>query len=140
MEDLKTLLPILALLISVTGLLYQHFGVIMKLKDDIAIIKTDTATIKVQTDLFWHIIENRTADLLKSYPTHLSKDILIDKYKNRELSLSDAEELRTILNGEQQQIKDNQFAYILTIARLEQVIYQLRSGGKIARILDDISR
>jgi len=138
MEDIKTLLAILSMLISIIGLLYLHFGVIMKLKDDIAKVKDDNSKdlievnskldkMCVKTDLFWQIIEGKVVDVLKSFPTYLEKDILLDKLSDKSLTLSEAERLRTTLDGEMKLTKDNQFAYILILARLEQLIYDLRN-------------
>jgi hypothetical protein len=138
MEDIKTLLAILSMLISIIGLLYLHFGVIMKLKDDIAKVKDDNTKdlievnskldkMCVKTDLFWQIIEGKVVDVLKSFPTYLEKDILLDKLSDKSLTLSEAERLRTTLDGEMKLTKDNQFAYILILARLEQLIYDLRN-------------
>jgi hypothetical protein len=140
MEDIKTFLAILSMLISIIGLLYLHFGVIMKLKDDIAKVKEDSTRdlietnskldkMCVKTDLFWQIIEGKVVNVLKSFPTDLGKDILLDKLIEKSLTLPEAEKLRTTLDGEMQLTKDNLFAYVLVLARLEQLIYDLRNEG-----------
>jgi hypothetical protein len=140
MEDIKTFLAILSMLISIIGILYLHFGVIMKLKDDIAKVKEDSTRdlietnskldkMCVKTDLFWQIIEGKVVNVLKSFPTDLGKDILLDKLIEKSLTLPEAEKLRTTLDGEMQLTKDNLFAYVLILARLEQLIYDLRNEG-----------
>jgi hypothetical protein len=140
MEDIKTFLAILSMLISIIGILYLHFGVIMKLKDDIAKVKEDSTRdlietnskldkMCVKTDLFWQIIEGKVVNVLKSFPTDLGKDILLDKLIEKSLTLPEAEKLRTTLDGEMQLTKDNLFAYVLVLARLEQLIYDLRNEG-----------
>ena len=121
-------LPILALIVSVVGLVvgltYQRFGVITGIVERLAKVET-------KVDLFWSAIEGRVTEILKS-PTHLEKDELLDKLVSKEINLQGAQRLRTILNEELKNRKriDNgkRLAYALMLGRLEQVIFDF--GGK----------
>jgi hypothetical protein len=69
------------------------------------------------------MVEQKVASMLKSYPTYLEKDILIEKFQEGRLSLEEAETLRCILVNEQEIAeKNNALAYFLVIARLDQII------------------
>jgi MFS superfamily sulfate permease-like transporter len=83
--------------------------------------------LETQVELFWKAIEGNVGQLLKS-PTHIEKDLLLDKLAHRELNLTEAETLRSILTDEMQlHGRDNGIiAYALIIGRLEQIIYDLR--------------
>ena len=87
----------------------------------------DIAVLKKQMDLFWSAIEGNVGQLLKS-PTHVQKDMLLDKLAHRELTLTEAETLRSILTDEMQLHgrENGIIAYALIIGRLEQIIYSLR--------------
>lgn len=146
--DLKELLPILTIVGLVITWVYNYFAYIIKIKEEIAqtndeITKSlsiiqqahnkeiqdlsiSIADIRVKVDLTWKCIEGKVIDLLKTFPTQLDKDILLDKMKEISLSLEDAERLRTLLDCELINAKDNKFIYILILARLEQIIYDLR--------------
>ena len=137
MDDVKTLLPILSILIALASIMFTYFGLVLKIRDDMskdkAEIKDDISNINIhlanlgtKIDLFWKCIESKAVDLLKSYPTHKEKDVLLDKLKERSLSVSDAELLRTILSEEMKSSEKDKFCYILILGRLEQILYDLR--------------
>jgi hypothetical protein len=113
-------LPVLAIIIAVAGLLYQHFGMITGIKERLIALET-------KVDLFWTAIESRVIEMLKS-PNHLEKDELLDKLLHKEITLQEAQTLRTILNEEltHREEMDNgmRLAYALMIGRLEQIIFQ----------------
>jgi len=151
--ELKDFLPIIAIFVSITGLLYQYFGVILKIREDmgkdkesiskdIGEIKSKISSLETKTELFWRCIEGKVVDMLKTYPTNIDKDVLLDKFKENSLTIEEAERLRTALNCEIQNTQDKQFAYILAIARLEQLIYDLRNKIDKAKykILEDVSK
>lgn len=136
--ELKDFLPIIAIFVSITGLLYQYFGVILKIREDmgkdkesiskdIGEIKSKISSLETKTELFWRCIEGKVVDMLKTYPTNIDKDVLLDKFKENSLTIEEAERLRTALNCEIQNTQDKQLAYILALARLEQIIYDLRN-------------
>jgi len=81
--------------------------------------------------IFWKIIEEKVVDVLKS-PTHIQKDILLDKFKNRTIELDEMEELKNILDHEQHLKKNtnNKLGYIMVMARLEQLILSRRKKWK----------
>jgi hypothetical protein len=113
------------LVILVVGLLGLYFGPITKMKEDIA-------AIKVKVDLYWKGIEDLVIERLKSYPSNIDKDVLLDKFKQRELSLSEALTLRTILKEELRLNGDpaKEFAYVLALPLLETHIDELKRRGK----------
>jgi hypothetical protein len=117
-------LPVIAICLTIIGLLFQHFFVLSGMKERLT-------SLEVKMDLFWKAIEGNVVKLLKSYPTYINKDILLDKFSNKELEIDDAHRLRTILIGEMENTEtNNKLAYVLIIARLEQIIYELKSGKK----------
>src|SRR4030042_4758740 len=117
MEEVIKILPFVAILISFASILYTYFGVVLGLKEDISNSNERLASLEVKTDLFWRCIENKAGDLLKSYPTAKEKDLLLEKLKERSLSIQEAEMLRTILDGEMgMDGSKDKFCYILLIA------------------------
>jgi hypothetical protein len=111
--------PMVAIGVSVCGLLFQHFAVTAKIQERITRLET-------KVELFWSSIEKSVAPMLKSYPTNVEKDILLDKMTLGELSLDEAYHLRTILMEEAKIERDKAIAYALALARLEQIIYDLK--------------
>ena len=64
--------------------------------------------------------------MLKTYPTNVNKDVLLDNMLHNELTLDDAQELRSILKGEMELAKkENILIYVLALGRIEQVIFEL---------------
>ena len=116
-------LSIFAIVLSVCGLAFQQFGVLSKMKERITSLET-------KIDLFWKAIENNVVTLLKTYPTNITKDVLLDKLTNDELTLEDAQLLRTILLGEMATAAEKKLAYVLIVARLEQKIFDLKNNNK----------
>jgi hypothetical protein len=111
-------------IIAVAGLLITYFGFVLKVSERMTKVET-------KVDLFWKVIETNVGSLLKS-PTHVEKDMLLDKLSHRELNIKEAETLRSILTDEMQ-LKgrsDAIIAYSLIIGRLEQILYELRSKKK----------
>jgi hypothetical protein len=107
----------------VIGWLVNYFSVIVKIKEDIA-------DLKAVVNLFRKGLEVKVADMLKSYPTNLSKDILLEKYKRRELTLDEAVTLRTILQEEMRCNSEKAAVYALALATLEPLIYELKKRSK----------
>jgi hypothetical protein len=75
--------------------------------------------MKVKIDVFWKALDNRLADMLKS-PTHLDKDILMEKYKHDLLTFDETLVLKTILEEEWNQKKSLDLAMFLS--RLDVII------------------
>ncbi len=99
------------------------------------IAKTDAhlSASDTKTDLVWRCIETRAADILKTFPSDVDKDVLLDKFKERSLDIDEAERLRTILKGEFKESLEKEsedakdpFCYLVVLGRLEQVLYDLR--------------
>jgi len=114
-------LSIGAMGLTVAGLAFQHFSVLSKIKERLTSLET-------KTDLFWKIIEGNVVKLLKTYPTNIDKDILLDKLSNGELVITEAERLRTVLSNELENTKkNNKLAYILVVARLEILLTEIKN-------------
>ena len=118
-------IAIAALILTIAGFMINYFAVIAGMKERLA-------TLETKMELFWRAIENNVIHLLKSYPTHIRKDILLDKLSCRALNLEEAYELRTILREEMKGLLNNTntIAYVLMIARLEQRIYEMGNKKK----------
>lgn len=94
------------------------------LSERIAVLETQN---KLEHDLFWKNIENKIINILKSFPTNVEKDHLLDKFISKDINLHEATLLKTILEGELKITEKEKFGYILILARLEQLIYELRN-------------
>lgn len=132
MEMVNIFLPIIMSLLATTiGLLLQYFMVILKMKEDfakdISEIRSRMTALETKTELFWRCIENKVVDMLKSYPTNIDKDVLLDKFVSKEITLDEVIILKTILEGELKLAEKEKFGYVLILGRLEQVIYDLRN-------------
>lgn len=112
-------LAVTAIVVTIVGLLVQYFGVIAGMKERLSSLET-------KVDLFWKVVEDKVTQILKS-PNYFDKDLLLDKMRDRSLSLKEAEALRTIMNEE---ISLNHSKHllgsILIIARLEGIIAEAR--------------
>lgn len=130
-EKDMNLIPIVAAFISILGLVYMYFGVIFGIKEQMAKMGERQARLEVKADLFWKTIEDNVVKLLKTYPSNVPKDVLLDMMVRGELSLENARLLRTILIEENKNtIKNPQdpLAYALVLGRVEQIILEM--GGK----------
>jgi hypothetical protein len=151
-EVISIIFSIIAVIGMVTTILYTQFGAMSKIKEDSAKamadirqdfnnkfeeirsdqskqmldVKTDIMAIKTEHNIFWECVKDRIVDSLKNFPEQLDKDILLDKFKEDSLSVIEMEKLRTILCEEQKLTKENQFAYVMVITRLEQLIRRQR--------------
>ena len=128
METLKIILPIIfSLFIFGIGMLLQYFTVILKIKEEMGGINIKVSTLETKTELFWRCIENRVVDMIKTFPTNIKKDVLLDKLKSKEIILEEAAVLKTILEGELKTAEKDALSYILVLSRLEQIIFELRT-------------
>lgn len=90
--DAPTLTALLSLIGTVTTPIVLKFGVIDKLRDDLAELKTFQAEDKIKIDLFWSVIQSRVASLVKA-PTHDRLDELVEKFEQHIASLPELKEL-----------------------------------------------
>jgi hypothetical protein len=115
--------PAIAIGISILGWLVAYFKWLVGIQDRLARLET-------KTELFWKCVEGNMVALLKTYPTCIEKDVLLDKMQNDQLTKDEAFTLRTILSEEMKRDREKAIAYILLIARLEQKIYDLTCEEK----------
>lgn len=123
-------LGVVSILIAISGFIFQQFGVISGVKERLTALET-------KMDIFWKAIEGKVVEMLKSYPSYIEKDTLLDKMAKMELNVEEAEKLRTILACEftaEKQDNGKKIAYTLTLARLEQIIVDIKNSNKIKRI------
>jgi hypothetical protein len=124
-------LPFVSIGISLLGLIATY----VKLSNDgeqrSRLQSERIAKIETKVDLFWRVVETNVGQLLKS-PDHYLKDLLIDKMARRELTLPEAEQLRSILTDEMQLMgrQNGVVAYTLILGRIEQLLYDLRAKKK----------
>lgn len=123
---LEELLPVIAIMVSVLGLTYQHFAVLSRMKDDMTRVKERLAALETKTGLFWNMVEKKMSKLLMSFPTNIPKDELLLKFSEGRVTLDEAETLRCmlILEEEQGEVKGSPQAliYLFIIERLNQII------------------
>lgn len=119
MED--KYLSITAIVLTIVGLLFQHFGVLANMKERIS-------TLETKMELFWGTVEKNVGALLKTYPTNIGKDVLIDKMIDGVLTEEEARLLKTILIGEMDNKSvEQRLPYVLVIGRLDSLLYVLKS-------------
>ena len=106
---ISIVLSIISIIVTVSTI---YFGFINKLTERIT-------KVEVKNDLFWKALENKLADMLKS-PTHLNKDILLEKFKLGLLNQEEMVVLSTILTEEYNVCKSLPLAML--ISRLESEI------------------
>jgi hypothetical protein len=128
-------LSIFAIAISVLTLIFSYYSVSIKFRKELADNNTAICervkSLEVKTELFWKCVEGGVVNMLKSYPTNIHKDVLLDKMIHNELTLDDAQQLRTILTEEMKvDDKGHALAHILALGRLEQIIFDLLPRGK----------
>ncbi len=121
-------LPVFSIFIAIFGFLFQQFGVISEMKERLVSLET-------KMEIFWKAIESNLGSMLKSYPSNLEKDLLLDKMMRKELTLEDAERLRTIIIGEMETNNGDEvkkIAYVLLGARIDQIIFDIKKSIKIS--------
>jgi len=95
MDDI-VLVSIVSLIVSTivagVGFILQYFGVVLKIKEDIA-------SLKVKIDLFWTIVERDFPKILHS-PHTPRFDFLLEAMESDTLARSDMKELYSLLNEE----------------------------------------
>ena len=106
------ILSITAIVLAVVGYTFSYFAMISKMQGRLVRVET-------KVDLFWHLVEEKMADVLHS-PTHKVKDDLLLKLKVDQLSLEESLQLRGILREESSNPEKQYLAlaYYLTIALL----------------------
>lgn len=129
MPELEIAISVTSIMLTVIGLLFQYFKVILGLKERMA-------TLETKINLFWSIVEREIPRLLKD-PTGLTKDGLLDKFAEHHsngMTLQEMEELTGILECELKEKKmtnTRRIAYALIVGRLKQLIYEKKGrGGK----------
>lgn len=110
--DSSNILSIAAIVLVLIGYIITYFGMISKMQGRLVSLET-------KVDLFWHLVEEKMADLLHS-PTNKVKDGLLDKLKANQISCEESIQLRAILEEESFNSKTQHLAlaYYLTIAIL----------------------
>ena len=117
--DAAVIIAIIAVVLTILGLASQHFLVISGIKERLSALET-------KIGLFWKVVERKMADSLKE-PTHARKDLLIDLLKNGTITITEAEELRDIIDQETECGNGcPDVAHVLVLARLEALIYDLK--------------
>jgi len=122
LELVSVMIALFSALISLLGFLYEHFKVIMDLRERLASLET-------KVSLFWTYVEKTIPQMLK-HPNDGRKDHLLDKMIQGLMNLTEATELKKILECEvQEKPKDKDtLAKILVIARIEQILFEMRKG------------
>jgi hypothetical protein len=90
-------------------------------------ICSDIAVLKKQVELFWSSIEGNIGTLLKS-PHTPDKDLLVYKFQHQELTLEEAELLRSMWDDDRETMGRNNgiLGLLLPIAVFDARIYKLR--------------
>jgi hypothetical protein len=113
-------IAITAVILTVIGFMINHFAIISKLQERLTALET-------KMEIFWKAVGNHVAEMLKSYPTNIEKDILLEKLSTKEITLEEAYKLKTIVKGEMQKAANERLAYILLLAGIDVVIYEIKT-------------
>lgn len=106
-------------IVAVTGLLWQHFGVISSIKERLTSVET-------KMELFWNPLMEYMSKALH-HPTQLKRDKFIDNFEK--LSLEELTEMKMDFKKEladliEQDVKDPKvLLYSLFLARIDQKIH-----------------
>lgn len=123
-------LPVISILLTILAMISGYYSIAIKFRKEVADqnlkFAEDIKELQTKTELFWKCVEGGIVKMLKSYPTNICKDVLLDKMLHDELTLDDAQTLRTILKEEMNLDKEKALVYVLALGRIEQVIYSLQ--------------
>lgn len=93
-----------ALIVSISGYLWNRFMFFSKINDKIAAIDARLAKQELKMDLFWPTVGEAVKNMLKQ-PSHIRKDELIDKFPN--LDKYEICELKDILRAERTELVEH---------------------------------
>lgn len=111
-EDIRLYISLAGLLISICGLLWQHFKTIAGINERLS-------TMETKIDLFWKAVEKHVVDLLKA-PHTKRYDVLLDKLVQGTLTNEEARELKGYLTNHLKTAKaSKRLAMVLLLARIE---------------------
>lgn len=150
-SQLMPYIGILALIVSILGLVWHYFGWVLSIRTEISKVTLDCKTeigagvsvineklanqdtrlsrLEVKMELFWNAIGDVVKNLIKQ-PTHLRKDELMDKLLDKretDISIGELMELKSILHLELPELKiqksEKSLAYALALAYIDQILY-----------------
>ena len=152
----ETYLPLVAILVAVLGLVTTYFGFVVKVREDIATIKTtcvgraqasaclpqmqrDIATLTAANDVWWKVLGPHLGGIIHS-PLHKRRDALMDEWlaARGDVPEADLRELR----GELEEMLDEavagnsvnlQLAGALLLSRVEAQIEALEQAESQSR-------
>lgn len=113
-------LPILAIIVSIVGLLFQYFGMHLSLVQRVQSLET-------KTELFWKIVESRMPRLIADSPNPpvTRKNELLHKMEDHTLTVDEIKELICILHTDDMNDGDKVVARAMVTARLEMLLHDL---------------
>jgi len=144
-EDL--IFPVISLGITIVTVIVGYVRKIAKLEQHIALIEQKCKTcegvnikdklgemsdrlkaLEIKTELFWNAIEKEVIDILH-HPGEVRRDELLEKLRDKTITLREMEELKCILEGivKERSSKDEIIGAVLLIGRLDQLLYD---GGR----------
>lgn len=83
-------LAIVSISLTVMGFLFLWFGVVSRILQRLTKVET-------RGDLFWKIVEDKMVEVFHS-PEHPRRDELMDRWRDKQLGLEEAIELRLLVN------------------------------------------
>ena len=109
-------------IITLIGMICTVLSVAMIYFKTINSLDRRLTKMETKTNLLWKVVEREIPRLLKN-PHSITKDRLLDKMSNKNLTLKEAVKLKGMLENEIRKKEGTiVIAYSLTIARLEQYI------------------
>ena len=122
-------LAIIGIGVTIGGILIKQFG---RISQEMTKLGERVTRVETKVELFWKGIEGNMVSLLKS-PTKHRKDALLDKLSCNTLNQAEAIELKDILTKEfngKKRANPLGMAYVMAIARLDLVLFNLKEGIK----------
>ena len=151
----ELILSLISLSIVVFGLMYNYWGVILKLKDKIAetakgytdavariekdftdqskLYEARFVALETKMELFWGAVGKVVIDMVKQ-PIHIEKDGLLDRLKSNDINGEELQKLKFMIEDEVIELKERKdskaIAYVLILAMIDQKIWEKGCGCK----------
>jgi hypothetical protein len=105
-------------------------------KIDIGKINTRLAIIEQGQSVWWEIVRNKVLDIIKTYPTNMPYDELVEKLQKKIIELDEIALLKEMMITESQKYPDRLWAFTLAEAFLRQeeawmLVKNERNGHKV---------
>jgi hypothetical protein len=161
MTDITPVLPIIAIVIALLGIVWQYFGGILTLRKEMGdsevknveqhsrldhdirelIASQNNRIVAAETkmELFWNAAGSVVSSLIKQ-PIHFEKDELMDKLMGGPINKDELCRLKHILHTEVKELKETKqtqsLAYALALAYIEQKLFDYNFAERLQGVAE----